>query len=109
MLISLSMKRKAACVVVGILIAVLAAAYYGRAAPLERATQDWVPGARRCGRASGIHEGHRYGWTRNPDRPFASAGPEPLDPKTPHPLLDEADEAVWPAVARTCTRQWGRS
>ena len=95
MLISLSMKRKAACVVVGILIAVLAAAYVR----IERPRSNVPPktGFQVPDDAVVPAESTKVTDTGGPETrigPSHPPGPEPLDPKTPHPLLDEADEAV---------------
>jgi len=89
------MKRKAACVVVGILIAVFAGAYL------------WIEQTRsNVARRSGLHvssdtassvestKGAAAGGPEVRISPSHPSGPPPLDPQTPHPLLDEADEAV---------------
>ena len=89
------MKRKAACVVVGILTAVLVAAYLW----IERTGSNGAPQAgSRCPDDTALRvESTKVADTGGPEIRIDRSnppGPQPLDPKTPHPLLDEADEAV---------------
>ncbi len=89
------MKRKAACVAVGIVIVVVAAAHLW----IERTRLNMAPrnGLQTPRETASRRESTKVADKAGPETRIGSSprlAPPPSAPPTPHPLLDEADEAV---------------